>query len=264
MIFLTVFLLCNLADTFTQNYFEKASEEYFNGDLNEAIRLLTLSIENNDELASSYMLRGYANCLIGDLYSAIEDLNYSKKLDSTNYKVYYYLGRTYFLNEINTLALENLNIAISMYENDADAFDIRAAVKIRINNFEGAILDENIAIKIDPKDNTYYTNRGYAKFSQKQYENAIKDYNISLEIKPTQKGFSNRGYAYFLLKLYTKAIEDYNNAIKINDKDYQTIYLRGLVYEAIDNYDAACIDFKKSAELEYPLAISKVNNYCRR
>ncbi|PCI97025.1 MAG: hypothetical protein COB15_08655 [Flavobacteriales bacterium] len=248
---------------YSQQYFEKASEEYFKGNLKASIELFTIAIENKEEIAKSYMLRGSAKGESGDFYGAVSDLNFSKKIDSTDYRLYFLFGRTYFFNGFDNVALNFLNTSVSLNEKDADVLNFRASVKIKLGDYLGAISDEDNAIKINPKNNSYFTNRGYAKSMLNLINEAVEDYNKSLLINNSAKGFSNRGYAYFVMKEYLKAIKDYSEALNISEKDSEIYYRRGLSYEAMGNHKLACVDFNESAELGYSLAIKKVDSYCK-
>ncbi|MGC4038627.1 MAG: hypothetical protein QM764_21875 [Chitinophagaceae bacterium] len=64
---------------FGQDYFKKASTEYFTGDLNKAIELFSKAIENNEELSKSYMYQGAAKSFLQSFDDGLKDLDASKK-----------------------------------------------------------------------------------------------------------------------------------------------------------------------------------------
>lgn len=255
---LSLLLFSNICYAQT-NYFEAASNEYFYGDLNKAIELFTKSIENKQEIANSYMYRGAANGFLGKFSDALNDMDSSFFLDSSNKKINYYYGKIYLLKKEYKTAIQYTSKAISNNSKDASAYDQRAVANIALNNFAATIADENIAIKIDPLNQMYYTDRGFAKLKLKQYDEAIKDFNASLKLEPNQKAYADRGLAYSLLNQHQKAIADYTKSLEINPDDSEILYYRGISYQAIKKKVEACDDLKKSKELGCAKAAEVLN-----
>ena len=237
-----------------QNYFEDASKEYFNGDLNKSIELFTISIKNNQETAKSYMYRGAAKSFLKMFDEALKDLNLSKDKDSSNTKLYYYYGKLYLFKGDLDLAIKYYDNAVSKNPKDAFSYDERAIAKGLVNDFAGAIADENIAIAIDSTIQEFYTDRGFAKLKLKEYNEAIKDFNTSLKIMPNQKAYADRGVAYSLLSQHKRAIEDYTKSLEFNSNDSEVYYYRGISHEAMGNKRETCTDLKRSSELGYAKA----------
>jgi len=92
-LFSIIFFICQLA-TFGQN-FAKGNEAYFKDDNIKAIEFFTLAIENSEEVSKAYMYRGGAYMFLDRYDEALKDLNASKKLDSSNSKLYFYFGKLY-------------------------------------------------------------------------------------------------------------------------------------------------------------------------
>jgi len=250
--------------SYSQKYFENGKKEYLEGDLTRAVELLTKSIENNEEVAKSYMFRGAARSFLRIFPEAWIDLNQSKKIDNTNDKLYYYFGKYYLLKGIYDSALYYFNISIAKDAQDAAAYDARATAKGLLNDFKGAIEDENIAIKLDPTKQIYYTDRGFAKFQLGLFNEAIEDFNSSLAIEPNHKAFANRGYAYSGLGLHSMAIDDFTKALEIMPGDYEIFYKRGMSYLSIGKKKEACLDLTKSSDMGYePASKQMKENGCK-
>ena len=98
-IIVAIYILFFCGKSFGQNYFDAASKEYFSGDLNKSIELFSKSINANQHPANSFMLRGAAKSFLGKFDEALNDLNHSFLLDSTNAKIYYYYGKFYILKK---------------------------------------------------------------------------------------------------------------------------------------------------------------------
>lgn len=243
-------LFCNVC--FSQNFYEEGCKQYFNGnDDRISIQLFSKAIENNQELAKAYMMRGAAKISLEKYIDAISDLEYSIKLDSNNYKAYFYYGRVYFVQGFFGLALKYYNKAIIKNPQDADLYDDRAIVKGFTEDYKGAIDDEDKAIKINPNNCEYYINRGFAKAKLNLFVEAIKDYNIAIKIGENPQVYANRGNAYAAIGKHKEAIDDFTLAISKLPKAQDLNYFRGLSYKIIGKKEEACNDFKKSAEMGY-------------
>jgi tetratricopeptide (TPR) repeat protein len=251
MIFM-VFLLpcyCN-----SQQYFKNACKEYFTGDMNKSIELFTLSIENKQEIAKSYMYRGAAKAFLNKFDDALIDLNVSKLLDSSNPKLYYYFGKLYVFKGNGEKAIQYYSKAIAKDPKDPHSYDERAGAKILTADFAGVIEDENKAISLNDSIEYFYTVRGIAKVKLKQYSEAIKDFDASLNLEPNQKAYANRGVTYAALGNHQKAIEDYTKSLEIIPDDAEIFYYRGISYKAMKKNTEACSDLNKSRALGYPKA----------
>jgi tetratricopeptide (TPR) repeat protein len=64
-------------------YYHRAFNKSLLGDFNGAIEDATKSIELNDQIADTYLLRAEANLKIGARFSAISDYNRARRLDGS-------------------------------------------------------------------------------------------------------------------------------------------------------------------------------------
>jgi tetratricopeptide (TPR) repeat protein len=237
-----------------QQYFEKASKEYFTGDIRKSVDLFTLSIENKEELAKSYMYRAAAESFLDMFDDALFDLNMSKALDSTNPKLYYYYGKLHLFKGDYEKSIQYYTKAIAKDPKDAYAYDERAGAKILAGDFNGAIADEDIAISINDSIEYFYTDRAAAKMRLNRYNEAINDFTTSLKLEPNQKAYANRGIAYAVLGNHQKAVDDYTKSLEMIPGDAEILYYRGISYKAMKKNTEACSDLNKSRAIGYPKA----------
>ncbi len=245
-----------------QTDFENANKEYKKGNFGEAIRLFSESIKNNNEVAKSFMLRGSAKGMNHDFSNAIIDLNSSYQIDSLNYNIYYYYGRTYMINGFNYSAIKYYDKALKINKYVSDIYDDRALAKIAIADYTGAIADEDSAIKLNSKVSYYYLGRGWAKYKLNKLTEAIKDFDSSIVIQSDPQAYSDRGLAYFDSKEYLKAIADFSEALRIAPLSKQCYYHRALSYKALNKIDEACLDFNKCIELNYSVSKIEYEEIC--
>lgn len=253
-IFVFVTIIC--FKSFSQNYYEQGFKQYYEGhDDKISVELFTKAIDSKQEVSKSYMMRGAAKIALADYASAILDLEYSAKLDSTNYKTYFYLGRVYFVQAFYNISINYFDKAIAKYPMDADVFDDRAIAKAKCGNYKDALEDANIAVNINPQKGDYFVNRGYIKYELKMYNESINDFNIALSLGDFPRAYTNRGNSYAALKMYEKALSDLNIALKKMPDAIDIPYFRGLVLKEQGKTQEACIEFTKSSEKGFPPAI---------
>jgi tetratricopeptide (TPR) repeat protein len=259
-----IFSIVNIGSLlFGQNYYDEGNKAYLNNENEKAIELFTKAINNNQEVAKSYMMRGATKIYLGQFSSAFMDLNSSIQLDSTYYKTYFYFGKAYLFQEFYSTALKYYNIAIYKNPNDPALFDDRAVAKIKSDDFKSAIEDENIAISIDSNKIDYYINRAFARLQLKEYSLVIADINRALKKGSDPKCYSIRGAAYAAIKKNLEAIQDYNKAIEGLPDAKDLYYYRGLSLKALGKRKEACSDFSKSAQLNYQPAVLEEKEFCK-
>jgi len=263
LVFSLILILMN--SLFCQNYYEQGLQKYYQAENSEAIELFSKSIENNNQVALSFMMRGATKTYLKQYAQAVDDISQSLKLDSSNYKAYFYFGRVYFLQGFYASALKYFDKAISINTKDPDVYNNRAICKIMSEDYAGAIKDEDIAISMDTsKNETFFIQRGFAKFKLNMLEEAIKDFDFSLKIVATQKAYANKGLALAQTGRHSEAIECYTKSLSIFSDDPTVLYFRGISYKKIKKNEAACIDFTKSKSLGDLLSENEIKEMCQK
>jgi tetratricopeptide (TPR) repeat protein len=258
LIILIIASVCNIG--FCQNKFKNAAYEYFNGDLSKSITLLTDCIAAKDSLPKSYMYRGAARMFLGNYTEALKDLNISYSLDSVNKDIFLYYGKFYTATNQPQKALNYYNVAIKIDPYFAAAYSGRGIAKLMLNDFKGCVSDNSIAIKMDSNNQLFYNNRGFGKLKLRDYNGAMIDLNKSIALQPNQKAYTNIGVIHFLTNKYDQGIENFTKALKIEAKDGETLYLRGMCYKKLNRLYEACEDFAESKKLGYSAAVEELNN----
>jgi tetratricopeptide (TPR) repeat protein len=244
------FAICLFANySYSQNYFVDASKAFLSADYDKAIALYNKSIENKQELAKSYLLRGASKFFLNLLDEALADLDQSKLLDSSNFLLPYYYGKLHLHKKEARLAIEYYNRYISNGPKDALALTERGEAKFQMKDFKGCIADENAAIEIDSTAEAPFAIRGFAKVKLKKYNDAITDLNTSLRLKPNKNAYTWRGMAWWFTRQYERSIDDYTKALAFDPQNADLYLYRGLSYNSAGKKAEACTDLKKSHEL---------------
>src|SRR5262249_34928636 len=84
-------------------------------------------------------------------------------------------------------ALHDLNEAIRLDPNNADAHFNRSLVHLHSGNVDQEMQDLDIAIRVDPKHARSYGNRGWQFFVRKQYDRALADFSEAIRLNPRDK-----------------------------------------------------------------------------
>lgn len=133
--------------------------------------------------------------------------------------------------QFNSPELKALNEEILKEPSSADLYSKRAAVYLKLKQFEEAISDSRRAIKLDSLNEKYYLTLVDVFFSNNNTRQAKE------LLENTEKKFPNNtetllklSELYFLVKQYQKAIEYANKALKIDENIARAYYIKGSIY----------------------------------
>lgn len=109
-------------------------------------------------------------------------------------------------------------------------------------------------------DRIYY-NRGHASLTEKNWDKAIVDFNRVVSNNPSlQAAYLNLGAAYFGAERYREASTTYDNAIRLNPRDAQAYFGKGLSLKRLHNETAALEQINFSCTLGNVMACAVVGS----
>jgi len=118
--------------------------------------------------------------------------------------------------------------------------------------FDKAIVDLDKAIVLYPDYADAYSNRGIVYSKIGLLDSAIESFNHAVALKPNAAdGYSNRGVAYAMTGQYDRALQDYNHAIASNQNYAVAYYNRGKLFLNTGQKELAFTDFQKACNLGY-------------
>ncbi|MFT5169698.1 MAG: tetratricopeptide (TPR) repeat protein [Candidatus Omnitrophota bacterium] len=168
--------------------------------------------------------------------------NYPDKARPYNNLAIYYLER-----QENDEALVELNQALELDPNFAEALNNRGVVYKRRGLYELALKDLDRAIEINPSYIDAFYNRGNAYHYSGRYEESLESFAEVLKINEKfTEAYNELGIVYKKMRKYDKSIEMYNEALKRVPTYADAIYNRGNVYYIMKDYDKALADFSKA------------------
>lgn len=173
---------------------------------------------------------------------------------------YYTISLAYMNKGDLDRALTEVNRAIEISPNLAQAYVLRAGIYHFKNMHDKVIADCGKAIELDLNHEGPYVVRGSTYNVTGKYDLALADFNKALQINP-QSGlaYAGRGVSYANKKIYEKALTDLTQGIKLGAVDAQTYYNRGNVYFYLQDYDHSLEDFGKAIELNPKLGVAYLN-----
>ncbi len=200
--------------------------------------------------ANEWFAKGYQHDLNKDYDKAIEAYTSAITLNQNNAEAYNNRGAAYGSKGQNETAFENFNKALSISPNKAAVYYNRGLYYAKKNQYEKAIDDFNKVIAIAPNYLGAYTMRGLVNVMKGKYDRAIEDFNRAIALNPNDaQAYENRGNAYSKMGQHDRAIENYNAAIAIHPNKADTYTLRGLVYAIKGLIDSAISDFQKACDM---------------
>ena len=185
----------------------------------------------------------------GEQYARV----FSSDIDFEDYPAQLHLskGQSFLLREIPELAIKELDQAIALRGNFAEAYNLRGRCKKYLQGYNSALPDFLKAIEIDPELGEAYRNLGNAYYHLDKLDLMIPAFTRAVELMPNSAlAFNNRGFAYQRLQEWKLALMDHNKAIEL-DHNYEEAYRdRTVVHEALGKRGLAMKDLSKAKKLK--------------
>lgn len=132
---------------------------------------------------------------------------------------------------------------------EADFFKL-GAYKVMTGDYQGAIADLERAIQLNSNNAQAYSNQGLARAAIGDLQGAIAAFNQALHLNPSLAiAYYNRGFVRSQLEDYQEAIADFTRAIQLNPEDADSYHCRCLVHYTLGDKKKVIEDFQKAAEL---------------
>src|SRR5271157_2434927 len=217
---------------------------------NEAIQ----SLKRANDIEATYWSceqMGEAYLKLGKYDLAIQSLNKAISLDQDDPEAYYTLGRVYAETKKYDLAIQSLNKAISLDQDDPEAYYTLGRVYAETERYDLAITNLKQALKIDPRYEQAYDALEAVYKETKEPEKFISLLEEAVKSDPGYYyAYANLGYGYFTLGKYDQAIENLNKAILLDPKDEWPYRVLGVVYSRKGENDKAIANLNISVRIK--------------
>jgi tetratricopeptide (TPR) repeat protein len=140
-----------------------------------------------------------------------------------NNSIYGYLNRAdyYRRNNLDELALNDINTALSLNINNYRAYTSRGKYYLDMEKYEKALLDYEKALSINSSFTNAIFGRAASNYFLGNYNIALQDFNFLIKNDSINHSLYNyRGNVYFKINNLENALNDFNKAIELNN-DYE-------------------------------------------
>ncbi len=189
-------------------YFHIGRMKFFSDDYRDALLYLNYAIDNHIFIADSFYYRSLAKYNMGEMLSALLDIEKS----------------------------------IAWVPNNESFVRTRGSFNLSLRDFSNAVVDFSVAVSIDPNNPVFYFGRGVAYLYSGKHLSAYEDLTKSLELNSvTHLQFFPRPSLYEDL---TKSLE--LNSGPLSSHKALTYYFRGEVSTEMGNFLQAFKDFNQA------------------
>jgi tetratricopeptide (TPR) repeat protein len=150
-------------------------------------------------------------------------------------------------------ALDTMNAAIEIKDDDFNFYFVRGVCYKYIGELEHAIQDFETSFKLNPE----YTKAVFPLLKLYEKLNKMKSvlrcYDILLEKCPTAELYLDRATLYGEIEgKENESLSDFSSAIQLNPDLIDAYYNRGQIYKQSEEYEKAIQDFDKCLSIENP------------
>lgn len=200
-----------------------------------------------DNKRKAYNLYHAAKFSLIEHKEKIQKLNEAIRLCSEDDFLYLQRGNLYIDNRDFSLAMRDLEKAITLNPTNSKAFANIGFIQGEKKNYQRSIKYCQEAIIIDSNLYESYYNIALTYSLLELYQQSIEAYQKAIIIKPDDyEVYINMGVAYSKLGQYEHAIYAYQKAITINPNYYESYYNIGLTYSKLGQYQQSIEAYQKA------------------
>ncbi|PSB04825.1 tetratricopeptide repeat-containing S1 family peptidase [Merismopedia glauca] len=205
---------------------------------------------NSAPTADDYFLQGKSKYEKGEFQAAFRDLNQAIKINPEYAEAYASRAQMRYDQGDFQGAVADFDRSIDLNPKNSLAYNGRGLTKFLLEDTQGAIADYNQAISLDPKSVFPFNNRANAKAKLGDTKGAIEDYNRAIELDSSQGlPYANRGSLRLKLGDKKGATADFNQAIRIEPKSGNIYGVRGIALYQSGDKRGALADLDKATQL---------------
>ena len=239
------------------------------GDYQSAVDSLTDRIADGEDTENNNRLLGIAYMGLGDYENAASSIESALKESGivpteTEYDINYYLGVCYYKLGKYDEALEIYDAIVTMRPKDADAMELRGAVKLKLGDTDGMQKDFNKAIALEPTNYDRILSI-YTVMSENGQEDAGKQYVQDALDKnsSTISSYDKGRLSYYIGDYETARV----NLEQLQDNTDENVALMlGRTYEALGDYNYASNVYKTflASNTNYPEVYNQLGLCCMK
>jgi protein O-GlcNAc transferase len=185
----------------------------------------------------------------GRLYGEILDL------EPKNFAARQLLALVRFQEGRDQDALNQIEAALALQPDAAEALATRGNILIRLRRLEDALASFDRAIVRKPDYAEAFYNRGNCRQYLGRHEEAVADYSRALALSPGyEPALTNRGNALRKLGRFSEGLTDYEAVLQLHPGDPLTLYHKANALKDLQRFDEALADYDRALALDPDLA----------
>jgi tetratricopeptide (TPR) repeat protein len=148
-------------------------------------------------------------------------------------------------------ALQQIDAALRIKSDVADAYNNRGNVLKRLGRFDEALASYGRAVALNPHDAASFNNRGTVLKDLKRLDEALSDFDAAIALKPDfAEAFNNRGNVLLASKRLMEALANYDRAIALKPNDADALNNRGTALKDLKRFDEALASYDRAIKLK--------------
>jgi tetratricopeptide (TPR) repeat protein len=214
----------------------------------EALRGLDEAVKNDPTLVEAFLLIARLNLLPGGDKGAITEATTRAiellEDDPTEQSAAYVLRA--LTQDDNEKKIADLDAAIDADSKNLEAFQARAALRLQLDDVEGAIADLEIVLLKDPTNQVFAGVAVQKLVDLNRVDDAVRLITKMLAAKPSEGMYRMRAILYRSEQKFDEAMSDLNKAIAMQPKDPVTLLQRAELALDRDDVKSAKEDFRSA------------------
>lgn len=153
------------------------------------------------------------------------------------------------IEKLNSPELKAVNEKLKNDPNNAELYNERAKIYIRLKQLDAAIGDAQRSLKIDSTNANYHLTLVDAYFADNKTRQAKETLEIIAKKFPDNiEGLLKLGELFFLVRQYESALTQINKALKIDENMARAYYLKGSVFKEMGDTTKAISSMQTAIE----------------
>jgi len=246
-----------LDSSFSSAYYDLANIYLATGDSSRAIKTLIGYAQFADYPDNAYYELGQIFHRMGMKDSTIFYYNKAVEANRSNHNTYYKLANIYYLDSSYNQALENINLAIGLYESELEYRNLRRLIYLKQKQLQLAEEEYQYIVSSNPEYFGQYEANAKLAYERGDYRVAVENYKLALINKPFDRALiESKAWAYVQLFEYDSSYMDYKLVTEL-EPDYLSYFnlayildIQGKIKESIENYTKS-IALKNDYHISY-------------
>jgi len=182
---------------------------------------------------------------------AVENLNAAIRLDAEHAEAYFQRAGIRADTGQDADALADYEKAIALAPSDTRFLNMKGLFLLTRQQYDQAEQEFTRAIQIDPDFTKAYNNRGLVGLSRSDFVTAARDFQQAISIDPQYvDAHNNLGFARYQSGEYGQALRAFNQALELSPQYVNAYSNRGMLLMKTEEFKQAAADFTKAIELD--------------